>query len=74
MALVSRDPIARLELHSRRDYDNLHGCGCAWCGELRHTPKGRPFLMTFWHESDGGRKSEVPGRFCTVSCYRSYHC
>ncbi len=73
MALVSRDPFARTEIHAERDYDVHHGCGCMWCGGLRHTPKGRAFLMQYRLEHDGGRVEQLPGRFCSADCRRSYH-
>jgi len=71
--LISRDPFARTELHSSRDYSNLLGCGCAWCGQRPETPSGQSYLNVYTIEHDGGRREELTGRFCSVSCMRSYH-
>ena len=71
--LISRDPFARTELHSSRDYSNLLGCGCAWCGQRPETPSSQPYLNRYWCEYNSGRRAEINGRFCSVSCMRSYH-
>lgn len=70
MAIVSRDPFARQEVHKRREYGNST---CLWCGNQKHTPNGRKYLYQYSVESDGGRKSDVPGLFDSVSCMRTYH-
>ena len=70
MSLVSRDPFAREELHRERDYGPAT---CDWCGQQRRTPSGRPYLFAFRIETDGGRTSALRGRFCSVSCLRTYN-
>lgn len=67
MAYISRDPFARSEVH--RDSVAVGTSeGCRWCGSNR---KGK--LYQYRTESDGGRKSEIPYRFCSISCMRAYH-
>ncbi len=70
--LVSRDPFARTELHSTREYDLPSNRGCTWCGRMLHTPKGRPYLYRYETESDDGRSYGKGGPFCSVSCARTY--
>ena len=79
-ALISRDPFARTEIHRRRVYgahDNTtYGIGnCRWCGSVRsvHAAPSRKFLYQYSQESDGGRKLDIPGLFCSVGCMRTYH-
>ena len=67
--LVSRDPFARQELH-RATVTPYHKSGCDWCGQTRKGGK----LFRYSYESDGGRKFATKGEFCSVSCFRSYHC
>lgn len=69
--LVSRDPFAREELHSKRVY--VSGETCAFCGQTSETFRGKRFLMSYYMESDGGRKNYIRGRFCSISCMRAYH-
>jgi len=61
--LISRDPFARTELHKRL-YSKQHECG--WCGQV-----GK--VYEFETQSDGGRTFPHPGKFCSVSCFRSFH-
>ena len=75
MAMVSRNPFARTELHKRTVKATADSCRN--CGGLafRKVP-GKPvkgYLFEYWNESDGGRKYVVSGRFCSVGCMRSYH-
>lgn len=69
--LISRDPFARTELHRRRVYRWYSSC--RWCGNCKETPKGTGFLFEYSQESDDGRKSNIPGLFCSIDCMRSYH-
>lgn len=70
--LISRDPFARTELHAIRDY-NVTPRGCSECGEYCRTPTRIMYLNQYVIEHDGGRKEEISGRFCSVSCMRSHH-
>lgn len=70
MALISRDPFAREEIHRERVYDPSRGC--SWCGNRNHTRKGRTFVYTYRVETDGGRKDHVSGLFCSESCRKSF--
>ena len=65
MALVWRDPFARQEIHRTMDYRGR----CRWCGGNRN---GRR-LFKYHIETDGGRKIEIRGEFCSIGCMRSYH-
>lgn len=65
--LVSRDPFARQEIH--RETIAARAGGCAWCGNLA----GNKRLFAYRVESDGGRRSDIRGAFCSISCMRSYH-
>lgn len=75
----NRDPFAREELHSKREYDPVFQDGhkgCAWCGRLRHTRYkrglGRPWLYRFRIETDGGRVYEDRHLFCSRECRGAY--
>lgn len=69
MALVSRDPFARTELH-RQTIDNRtrpRQESCKWCGQM-------PRRLHCYHtEHDGGRRDQHIGFFCNVGCMRSYY-
>jgi len=74
VALVSRDPFAREELHREtvkpKPQERYHGLfGCAWCGGIN----ARGTLYRYRVETDGGRVHPDSRLFCSVSCYRSYH-
>lgn len=72
MALVSRDPFARLETHKERVA--VEGQTCSWCGNVKITPKsGKKYLFSFWLESDSGRKSPIGGLFCSNGCRKAFH-
>lgn len=69
-SLLSRDPFARTELH--RKVRHVLSEGCSWCGQKR-TNKAQPYLYKYVVEHDGGRREDVPGLFCSVSCMRSFN-
>lgn len=79
--LISRDPFARTELHCERVHtvwiDPPHytkaKCTCTWCGSVAKARAGHPYLNRYWTETDGGRRHDHKGEFCSVSCFRSYH-
>ena len=73
MALVSRDPFARQEIHRRRVYTDGNE-GCFWCGRHNVTPSGREYLYRYSIERDSirQRSSEVPGQFCSEGCRKDY--
>jgi hypothetical protein len=66
MTYVSRDPFARTETHKEEVCGEK---GCDWCGATNR----RGNLFVYRTESDGGRKSEHRGQFCSKSCHDSYH-
>jgi len=70
-ACISRDPFARTELHRQITLDASGGC--TWCGNVRRTNTGRPYLYVYNQVSDGGRVSHIPGHFCSIDCMRSYN-
>ena len=62
--LVNRDPFARIELHRRtKPRDERRPCG--WCGR-----EGR---FVYYVETDGGRKADITGEFCSKGCMEAYH-
>lgn len=67
--LISRDPFARTELH-RCVPDQMSNLTCDWCGNRR----ARGGLFRYSTESDGGRKFDHRGLFCSKSCHDSFHC
>ena len=72
MALISRDPFAREEIHRSKPL-SARDCGfettCVWCGGLSASKK----LFRYWTETDGGTKHVHKGLFCSKSCHDSYH-
>lgn len=48
--------------------------GCAWCGMLNRTAKGRAYLYEYGAQPDGyGSRAGWGGRlFCSVACMRSH--
>jgi hypothetical protein len=76
MAYINRDPFARNELHKETVLivSSLgRRASCAWCGQVKETRRGHPFLFQYRQESDGGRNRDIPGLFCSVDCMRNYH-
>lgn len=68
---ISRDPFARETLMSERVY---HTPGCDWCSQSHSTRDHmRSFNFRYFVETDGGRRHDIHGQFCSVSCMRSYH-
>lgn len=68
---VSRDPFAREEVH--RELAVAKDGGCDWCGNHRiNTRTGRRMaLFHYYIESDSGRRSDIPGDFCSISCMKA---
>lgn len=64
---VNRDPYARTELH-RSSRVAVGSESCSWCGGL--AARGR--LLKYRVEFDGGRRVDLPGVFCSISCMRAY--
>lgn len=73
MALVSRDPFAREEIHREVEpspkYMVLPPVSCDWCGGTN----GKGKVYSYRIETDGGRTFPLKGRFCSQSCFRIYH-
>ena len=65
---VSRDPFARTELHRSIVYV-AKSVTCDWCGNQRRNAS----LFRYSTESDGGRKFEHRGLFCSKPCHDAYH-
>jgi len=74
MAMISRDPFAREELHRFVDEHAQDGRTCAWCG-CRRTRKGKPLhrLFRFEVQTDGGSRHAIDKLFCSTACMRAYH-
>lgn len=86
MALVTRDPFAREELHRTRVVVGRDGQtspmpSCQWCGGRRMTTRTRTvtparpplWLYRFRVETDGGRTYEDKHLFCSRACRESYN-
>ena len=77
MAMVSRDGFARWELHRKvvkpAPYESslpiFSRMSCRWCGNTRKNGT----LFQYSYEYDGGRKGDIQGHFCSVSCMRAYN-
>lgn len=75
MAYISRDPFSRTEIHRRTfrplnvGYYGLASPTCDWCGQRNR----RGGLYVYSVETDGGRRLEIRGAFCSIGCMRSYH-
>jgi hypothetical protein len=72
---VWRNPFAREEVHATREY--AAGVGhkhtCDNCGSEKTTKSGKKYQYKFHTETDGGRKMEHTGKFCSKGCHDSYH-
>lgn len=65
MALISRDPFARTELHRENEYGTAQ---CAWCGGRRYTQGGKSYLYRYRLESDSGHVAYDGRLFCSKTC------
>jgi len=72
---IFRDPYTRMELH-RETIRVTPGKTCDWCGGVRKTKGGKPFLFHYYTEHDGAhfpRHQRVTRLlFCSIGCYRDY--
>ena len=74
MAMVSRDPFARTELHKHKTVCS-DSRTCDFC-DTRGRPVGKGYqhkLFRFHVQYDGGRTATISGLFCSTSCMKSYH-
>lgn len=69
MAMISRDPFARTELHRTVIDQTTINHACDWCGQR---PKAHR-LFQYYTESDGGRRFYEKGHFCCKPCRDAYH-
>lgn len=74
MALISRDPFAREELHREtvrpKMLEAYYGTyGCAWCGGTNAAGT----LYRYRVETDGGREHVDDRTFCSVACRRTFY-
>lgn len=70
-AMINRDPFARQELH--REAVRWPNTKCGWCGGIRTARGGVPMLYRYRTETDGGRRHEHSGLFCSKDCHDAYH-
>jgi len=70
MHTLSRDPFARTEL--RRETVPAPAYCCDWCGNFRGKTAATNRLFRYTTETDGGRKMQHRGLFCSADCFRSY--
>ncbi|MET4190607.1 MULTISPECIES: hypothetical protein [unclassified Bradyrhizobium] len=66
---VGRDPFARFDLERTQVEAPAYMKGCDWCDNANQWRS----LFKYRHNSDGGRKTEINGKFCSIGCMRSYH-
>lgn len=68
---ISRDPFARQEIVRRVIHPPEYDKGCDWCGGFAK----RSGLFEYGIERDDkpGRVAPISGKFCSISCLRSYH-
>jgi hypothetical protein len=59
--LISRDPFSRTELFSKV----VNKQECDWCGQ--------PAKYKYYIETDSGRRSDIRGVFCSISCMRNFN-
>lgn len=64
MALISRDPFARHELHREKAPKDAD---CDWCCNKAK--------WHYYYEEDSLRynRGDVKGNFCSIGCMRCYH-
>ena len=70
MTEINRDPFAR-ETLCREAIHRLEivAKGCEWCGN--HNGFGG--LFRYFIETDGDKRHEIDGLFCSVGCLRSFN-
>lgn len=71
MALISRDPFARTELHRENEYSETAGCN--WCGRQRISRGGRTYLYRYRTETDSGHVLYDGKKFCSLTCRKAYY-
>ena len=71
MCQIDRDPFARQTMFRETVFTRET---CAFCGNVKRTPKGRTYLYRYYVENDGirTRPEPVKGLFCGIDCMRSY--
>ena len=72
MRQISHDAFARRSIHRETVFTVVKTC--EFCGNVKRTPKGKPYLYKYWSEDDGisTRKIPVKGFFCSIGCARAY--
>lgn len=73
--LISRNPFTRSEFVSRTKHFP-QGSTCDWCGSPgRSLRSGQVSLKVYSFEQDSlyGRRHDLSGAFCSVTCCRSAH-
>jgi hypothetical protein len=79
MLTFARNPFARESRTRRRVW--VAGAasvarierGCGWCGQLRHTRRGRAYLYRYGVTPDAGRDFEDSRLFCSVACCDTFY-
>jgi hypothetical protein len=71
MALVKRDSFARQETHRERVYGNDKKCRN--CDFRNVTKGGRKFVYQYRVETDGGRKHDITGLYCSAQCFKIFN-
>lgn len=75
MRAISHDAFGRFTIY-RETVFTAHATAktCEFCGNVKKTPKGTPYLYKYYVEDDGitSRKIPLKGLFCSIECARSY--
>ena len=72
MRAISHDAFARQSVYRETVFTVAKTC--EFCGNVKKTPKGTPYLYKYYVENDGitARKIPLKGLFCSIECARSY--
>lgn len=70
---IARDPFARETLVRITEFAPKPS-GCDWCGDVKKTRLGKPFLFRYGVERDARPKPVWQEReFCCVECMRLFY-
>ena len=75
MRALARDPFARTTLVRALLPSLASGETCAWCGSVRYSRGGTPYLYRYGTEADAihPRIQWHDGAFCSKSCHDAFH-
>lgn len=70
MKEIYMNPFARIAVVRRKITTTTQVC--PWCGQFKHTPKGKSYLYQYGIQSPTGRVEWSPKLFDSISCARDY--